>query len=227
MNLYIKPYARLIPYLMGFVLGIMFMNYRSTYTYIKESIKLDSEVESTKLGRFKVWCRKNNKKRVIFEWIGIALMVFIVFIPRPLQLGTAYSNIEYTWPQWIHSLYFTFSKPIFIGGMIMTFLPSILSIRHSIINTILTARVFFFLARISFCTYLVHLFVIFQFLYSRSYDVYYDIKETFSIFIRLVPIILFLGLVMTLVIEVPFGNMLKMALARDRVKDGKEKMILR
>ena len=109
----------------------------------------------------------------------------------------------------------------------MTFLPSILGIRHSIINTILTAKVFFFLARISFCTYLVHLFVIFQFLYTRSYDVYYDIKETFTMFMGLVPIILFLGIVMTLLIEVPFGNMLKMALARDRAKDAKDTIVLR
>ena len=109
----------------------------------------------------------------------------------------------------------------------MTFLPSILGIRHSIINTILTARVFFFIARISFCTYLVHLFVVYQYLYTRSYDVYYDIKETFSVFIGLVPIILFLGVVMTLVIEVPFGNMLKMAMARDRGKEVKEKVVVR
>ena len=38
MNLYIKPYARLIPYLMGFVLGIMFMSYRSNSIPIKSKV---------------------------------------------------------------------------------------------------------------------------------------------------------------------------------------------
>ena len=70
--------------------------------------------------------------------------------------------------QGMHSLYWALSKPIFIGGMFLTILPSILGQTSSFFHLILNAKIFTFIARISFCTYLVHLFVIYQFIYSRS-----------------------------------------------------------
>ena len=83
------------------------------------------------------------------------------------------------WPQWVHSSYWTFSKPIFILGLFMTVIPSALGIRRSLFTTILNARVLIFVARISFCTYLVHLMVLFQYMYSRNYDIYYHNEDMF------------------------------------------------
>jgi peptidoglycan/LPS O-acetylase OafA/YrhL len=48
--------------------------------------------------------------------------------------------------------------------MFLTILPSILGIHHSFFNLILNAKALTFIARISFCTYLIHLMVIYGFI---------------------------------------------------------------
>jgi peptidoglycan/LPS O-acetylase OafA/YrhL len=88
-------------------------------------------------------------------------------------------------------------------------LPSILGIKHSFFRTILTAKIFTFISRISFCTYLVHLMVVYQYIYTRSYDIYYNIKDMFVIFIGFLPLILTFGAAATILIEVPFSNLLR------------------
>ena len=114
------------------------------------------------------------------------------------------------WPQWLQSLYTIGSKPIFILGIIITILPSCLGITHSFFNLILNVKVFTWIARISFCTYLVHLIVIQHFLSSRFYDVYYNITDLWVIYFSLLLSSLFFGFVTTMTIEVPFSNMLKL-----------------
>ena len=51
--------------------------------------------------------------------------------------------------------------------------------------------------------------VIYQFIYTRSYDIYYDITQMFMIYMGLLPIILVLGTIMTLTVEVPFGKLVR------------------
>lgn len=118
------------------------------------------------------------------------------------------------WPQAVHSIYYTTSKPIFLFGLILAVLPSCLGIRHSFFNLILNAKVFVFIARISFCTYLVHLMVIDQYLQSRTYDIYYSLLDQFMVYLGQLPIILVLGFVMTVTIEIPFGHLLRIFMGK-------------
>jgi peptidoglycan/LPS O-acetylase OafA/YrhL len=120
-------------------------------------------------------------------------------------------DLGHHWPQWVHSLYWVISKPIFIGGMFLTVLPSILGCRHSFFATILTAKVLHFIARISFCTYLVHLFVLYYFLCDRSYDIYYSLIDMFTFYLGVLAYSLFFGFLLTMVIEVPFANLVRVA----------------
>jgi len=129
-------------------------------------------------------------------------MAFVTFIPRLLQVG-------YVWPQSLHSLYISLSKIIFIFGVICTVLPTTLGFKHSFLNLILTPKIFHFIARISFCTYLVHLMIVFQFVYTRTYDLYYNITDMFVVYMGILVISLFFGFLMTLIIEVPFSNLQK------------------
>jgi peptidoglycan/LPS O-acetylase OafA/YrhL len=136
------------------------------------------------------------------EWSGILLMAFIVFIPRFLQIG-------YNWPQIIHSLYYAFSKPIFLSGLLLVVTPTLLGYRKSFFNTILTAKLFHFISRISFCTYLVHLLVITQFIYTIVIDTYYNTLDVFVTYLGLLALSLFFGLLTTLIIELPFSVLQK------------------
>lgn len=129
-------------------------------------------------------------------------MVFVAFIPRPLQTGS-------TWPQILHSLYWGLSKPIFILGIILVILPSTLGLTYSFFNTILTPKIFHFIARISFCTYLVHLMFISQFMLTRSYDTYFKTIDIFIINMGILILSLIFGFLLMIVVELPFANLQK------------------
>ena len=134
-------------------------------------------------------------------------MALVTFITRPLQTGSH-------WDQIGHSLYWTLSKPIFIAGMIMTVLPSILGIKHSFFNLILNAKSLSFIARISFCTYLVHYIIIGQVIATRTYDIYFSNIDVFTLYLGMLVISLFFGFVVTLTVELPFSNLLKMGMKK-------------
>ena len=74
-------------------------------------------------------------------------------------------------------------------------------------------KIFTWIARVSFCTYLVHLIVIEHFLFSRFFDVYYNIIDLWVVYASLLASSLFFGFVATMTIEVPFANMLKLLFA--------------
>lgn len=129
-------------------------------------------------------------------------MSLMVFIPRNIQTGS-------NWPQLANSLYWGFSRAIFVLGTILTILPTILGHTTSFFNLILTSKLLHFIARISFCTYLIHLMVIYQFTYTRNYDVYYTIVDTFVIYLGLLVVSLFFGFLMTVFVELPFAKLQK------------------
>ena len=115
------------------------------------------------LGKIHFKCKENAKYRISLEWTGIIIMIFLIFIVRTLQ-------VDITWPQWIHSLYQAFAKLLFIVALSLTILPSLIGFRHSIINLCMDTKLFNFIAKVSFCTYLIHLTVVYQWLQSRTYD---------------------------------------------------------
>lgn len=133
--------------------------------------------------------------RWLMELIGLGVMAFLVFIPRTLQEGGE-------WPQIWHSLYFCLSKPLFILGMVFVILPPLLGIK-SFFRTILDTRLFNFIAKISFCTYLVHLMVIYQFYTSRAYDFYYSIIDGFTIYVGCLVLSCLVGFILTVLLELP------------------------
>lgn len=70
------------------------------------------------------------------------------------------------------------------------------------------------MARVSFCTYLIHLMVVFRFSYTRAYDVYYRLIDTFVLYMGLLVLSLFLGFWLTMLVELPFANLLKIGLEK-------------
>jgi peptidoglycan/LPS O-acetylase OafA/YrhL len=79
----------------------------------------------------------------------------------------------------------------------------------SFFNTLLTSRGFHFIARISFCTYLVHLMVLYHFILSRNYDIYYNIIDSFVVYLGLLVVSLIVGFIATVLIELPFARLQK------------------
>ena len=136
------------------------------------------------------------------EWGGLIIMSFIIIIPRLLQVG-------YIWPQVIHSLYYAVSKPIFLIGLLLVVLPTLIGYQKSFFNTILTPKIFHFISRISFCTYLVHYIVISQFLYGSVNDKYDNTFDVFVVFLGMLILSLFFGFLTTMLIQLPFSVLQK------------------
>ncbi len=61
--------------------------------------------------------------------------------------------------------------------------------------------------------------VIYRFIYTRNYDIYYDPLDAFVLYLGLLVLSLVVGFVMTLTIEVPFSNLLKMFMEKGRVNE--------
>lgn len=106
--------------------------------------------------------------------------------------------------------------------MVMTVLPSCLGFTHSFFNLILNAKAFVYIARVSFCTYLVHLMVLEYFIQVRSYDLYYNTCDIMIRYVGWLVISVFLGALMTMIIEVPCSNMLKLAFKNVKTKSVKK-----
>ena len=137
---------------------------------------------------------KKNKYIVhLFQISGLAIMLFVVLIPRMLQVdGTA-------WPQWIHSLYLSTAKVFFVLGMYLSILPSLLDI-PSFAFFIMDTKFFNFVAKVSLCTYLIHYMVVLQITYRQKTDFYYSVGDVIPLYIPTAAISLFLGLIGTLIV---------------------------
>lgn len=72
---------------------------------------------------------------------------------------------DHHWPQLAHSLYLTYGKLFYVLGVAMIILPSLLG-ANTFVRFILDTKIFNFIAKISFWTYLVHLTIMDQWIYS-------------------------------------------------------------
>lgn len=143
---------------------------------------------------------KNKFIRIGCEWFGFGLMALVAFLPRNIQTGTH-------WSQLAMSFYWGLSKPVFLFGLIFTILPATLGHSHSFFNTILTPKLFHFIARISFCTYLVHLMILNQFVYTRNYNIYLNLIDTFIVYLGMLMLSLLFGFLLTVIVELPFAKL--------------------
>jgi peptidoglycan/LPS O-acetylase OafA/YrhL len=129
-------------------------------------------------------------------------MAFLAFIPRTLQNGAE-------WPQIVHSLYLCFSRVLFNIGIILTLGPSLLGLKCSFFRTILDTSLFNYIAKISFCGYLVHYIILSQVLGVVTIDTYYSISDRFIINMGILILTFAFATIMVFVIEVPFATLQK------------------
>ena len=134
---------------------------------------------------------KKNKYIVhLFQIAGIGIMLFIVLIPRTLQVGNH-------WPQYVHSLYLSTGKVFFVLGLYVMILPSLLDIPNFTFF-IMDSQFFNFISKISFWTYLIHYMVVLQITYRQKNDFYYSVGDVIPLYIPTAAISLFLGFLGTL-----------------------------
>jgi hypothetical protein len=100
------------------------------------------------------------------------MMSFIIIIPRTIQLGFEWSSLG-------HSLYMAFSSFIFVFGLSLTILPTILGCKTSIVNFLMDTEIFNFISKISFATYLIHNSFVKAWYVEQSFNIYYSQSSRF------------------------------------------------
>lgn len=149
---------------------------------------------------------KQNKYLIhLFQLSGLAIMLFVVLIPRMLQVDPK------AWSQSVHSLYLSTGKVFFVMGMYLSILPSLLDLPNFTFF-IMDTKFFNFIAKISFWTYLIHYMVVLQITFRQKVDFYYSVGDIIPLYIPTAAISVFLGLIGTLIVEIPFAKMEKMLL---------------
>lgn len=137
-------------------------------------------------------------------------MLFITLIPRTLQVGIQ-------WPQVLHSLYLAWAKMLFVFGLTLTLLPSILGVK-SIVKFMMDTSFFNIIAKISFCIYLVHLTFIQRTIANKKIDFYYTQSNIFVLFSYWMLISIIFGFLLTITVEVPFSKLEKHLIEKLKTK---------
>lgn len=152
----------------------------------------------------KVWVRRS------VELSGVILCLFLTFIPRTNQ-GSHY------WPQLVHSLYLTYGKLAFVFGLSLIILPSIIlnsdtkdhKNQKLLVRFLMDTKTFNFIAKVSFCTYLLHLAFILVYYGSTKSDFYYAFYPVLVLFVSFSVISIISGTVLVYMVEAPFTKLQK------------------
>lgn len=136
--------------------------------------------------------------RRFFEWFGLAILAFVVFFPRLLQVG-------YKWTQAFHSMCLNFGRSLFPFAILMVTLPCLLGVKGSLIRTLLDKPIFNFIARISYGIYLVHGLVILYIANMKRYDTYFWISDLYVNSLAVIVLSCVFGLLLTLFAEMPIN----------------------
>ncbi len=190
-DVYIKPWSRCPPYLYGLVLGAFYVEYLN-------AVKKE---EDHFLIRFGEKLKSSRKIKWTLEIVGVVVMLFVLLIPRTLQVG-------YVWPQFLVSAFLTFSKIAFVIGLSVTITPSLLGV-PSMVIFLMDTKFFNVIGKISFWTYLIHYMVLTRTDYVSKVDFYYSSITCIPYYAAHAFGALFFGFVGTMLVEVPFSKLEK------------------
>ena len=144
--------------------------------------------------------------RIGFELVGVAVVAFVMFIQRTNQFSPG-------WPQLVHSLYLTYGKTVFVMGISVALLPSLLGVR-SMVNFAMDTKIFNFIAKVSYCIYLVHFMFLQRWTGGMIIDYYYSLLTEYELVVAHSVMSIVGGFVLCLVVEVPFAKLQKMLIMR-------------
>jgi peptidoglycan/LPS O-acetylase OafA/YrhL len=200
-DIYIKPWSRCPPYLLGLALGMLY----------SEFLQAEKKGEDHLLVRWKKRMEDDRRWKWAIEALGFFLGLWLVLIPRTAQ-GPHY------WPQLAHSLYLTYGKTLFVLSVALIILPSVLGV-PSFIRTILDTKLFSFVGKASYCTYLIHLIIIMGWVGAFSTNFYFESIVQYQLFCSHTVICVFLGFLLSLLVEIPFSKLQKMLINKMQNKD--------
>lgn len=147
-DIYIKPYCRAAPYAIGIMCGLILYTQRN---HAKTGKVYDSWAHA--IGN----CFANKYFRYAGYCLGLFLINFFIFIQY-----NAYKDVDNGWTSWSRSetsAFYGLSRPCWAVGISLLFLPMLLG-HWKLATWFLSLDIWTPLARLTFCTYLVHIHLI-------------------------------------------------------------------
>jgi len=204
--LYIKPYTRMAPYIMGLMIGFMYRSYcdmnpspNKEYEQLEEGgPKTNNYVDP--ITRLELLCTKwvfNRWLRYLAYIAGLTLMFTIGLLPYQIDKhGQDY------WTQSQKSAFLTFEHFAFSFGFSLILIPMLLGYCRGLLY-VLTIRYLAPIAKITFSIYVVHPIVIYWYVFSKDQAIYLQELDIFIHFLATSLISVFLGGLLSLMVESP------------------------
>lgn len=210
-NVYIKPYCRVVSYAFGIAAGLVIFSQRR--------FKAKGEIYD----KFALWISRQIDKSWVRHCsvvLGLGLINFIMFI----QLNTS-DDASKGWTKWTKAeniLYLGFFRTVFALGLTMVLLP-MLQGYYWLGIWFLAHPVWTPFARLTFCTYLIHISLIVSYYFSAS-SAYWLNDLNIVTDIMFVTIISYAAAVpLTLAVESPFMALEKLLKTRKAHQSGGKK----
>jgi len=209
-HLYYKPWARFGSYQVGIIFGYLY------YEYTKGNV---DEGDKSKLGyKFFKSVQASRPLRWSFYVIGCAIMTAMVFIVTPdnrmFLKGRYYGTFFST-------LYNPLCRPLYVFGLGLFLMGPIVG-KNYFLQIFLGSRFWAPWAKISFYSYLVHLFVFTWFFGQMRQSIYLDHKSILWSYFGVIVLSIFVATFLSVLFEAPWMQLEKLVLfppRKKRVKD--------
>ena len=155
-DIYVKPYCRVGPYVIGIICGLILYTHRH---HAKTGEIYDQPAFF--LGNL----LHNRYIRYFCYVLGLFLMNFFIFIQY-----SAYQDVDNGWKNWTRgetAAFYGFNRPAWGLGISLLLLPMLLG-HCKLVTWFLSLDLWTPLARLTFCTYLVHIHLAIVFFESRD-----------------------------------------------------------
>lgn len=196
---YVKPYVRYSPYLIGLLCGFIYYNFVN-------------QISDDPVSNYIISTLKKTKNAWISFLAGFSIISFTVFIQ---MIPYNDSENEYRgFSDLVNEIFVSARFLVYTLGLVMVLMPMLLGELPGIAK-ILTAKPWVPLAKISFCCYMIHSVIIGGFFMSEEVGYYVTGVSLFIDFVFGMVVSFSGALVMYLVIEMPFSNLITLMLGRE------------
>ncbi|CAD8052163.1 unnamed protein product [Paramecium primaurelia] len=192
---YVSSYARAPPYFLGLLIGILYREFKQS----KKSGKI------TYLHQFRDYAQSNGQRLIMqlsCYGLGFGIMSFLFF-----GWKKEFNQIEMSWPKWFQHIYHAICRFLFTFGLTLIILPNLIG-AYDLFNTkFMNNTLFKLMAKISFTMYLVHLMIIIILTETFYETPSFAQLDLITCFVCAVTLSIVFGLFLSLLVELPFGNL--------------------
>lgn len=191
-NFYMKPWTRIPPFILGLLFGIYYREY-----YVEKK-KGTSECMLSKL---KLQFNRKWWLKWAFYVVGTLVVNLIIWLPKSYIV-----NGRQSWPTLVQNLWNAFVRFVYCFAVGLVCIPCMMGSKDFVVK-ILGSKAFTFLARITYCSYLVHYMCLQVQIMSLGQGQQWSYTISSALFVLGVVLAIIFASLMNLVIELPFMNL--------------------